>query len=108
MIKKRLSISADFFSIFLLIKTFFAPFRQISADEIGVSIQDKLRAFFDRLLSRIIGAITRLFMIIFGSIAMIAQAIFGVVVLIFWVIIPMLPIVGFIMMVIGWVPQWTN
>jgi hypothetical protein len=106
MIKNRLVISADIFSIRLLIVTIFAPFRQISAYEAGESLADKIRVFFDKLLSRIIGAIVRIFMIIFGLIIMTLQIILGVVTIIFWLIIPLLPIAGLILMATGWVPQW--
>jgi hypothetical protein len=106
MIKGRLAASADFFSIELLASTLFAPFRQISAGNVVGPIGDQIRAFFDRLISRTVGAIVRTCVIIFGLIAMSLQALFGLFVLISWLIIPMLPIVGLIMMVIGWVPQW--
>ena len=104
-IKSRLIILADFFSIGLLLKTLFAPFRQISADATGASFAEKMKAFFDKLLSRIIGAVVRTFMIIFGLVAMILQLLLGFITLIFWFIIPFLPVIGLIVMVIGWVPN---
>ena len=104
-VKDRLRASVDFFSVDLLISTLFAPFRQISAGDVAGPIGVQLRAFFDRLLSRFIGAFVRIFMIIFGLIAMSLQIVFGVIVLIFWLIIPLLPIIGLIMWVIGWVPK---
>lgn len=106
MMKDRLAASADLFSVGLLFSTLFAPFRQISADGIGGSFRDQIRAFFDKLLSRCIGAIVRTFMIIFGLIMMLVQSIFGAILLAFWLIIPLLPATGLILMVIGWVPQW--
>ena len=107
MIKDRLIASADFFSVELLLSTLFSPFRQISADNIVGSISDQMRAFFDRLLSRTIGAFVRTFMIIFGLVAMFLQIIFGIFTLLFWLIIPLLPAIGLIVAVIGWVPKWT-
>lgn len=107
-LKDRLRASADFFSIGLLVSTIFAPYRQISVGNVGNSLNDRIRAFFDRLLSRIIGAFARTFMILFGSIAMLLQIIFGVIVLVFWLIIPLLPVAGLIAMAIGLVPQWGN
>lgn len=106
MIKDRLVASADFFSVGLLFSTFFSPFRQISAGEVSGSINEQVRALFDKLLSRTIGAIVRSFMIIFGLFAMALQIIFGFTVLVFWLIIPILPIIGLICLVIGWVPIW--
>lgn len=103
LIKDRLTASADFFSIGLLISTLFAPFRQISAVTAG-----GVRGYFDTLLSRCIGALMRTFMIFFGLVAMLLQAIFGVVVLLFWLVIPLFPVIGFVGFAIGWVPQWLN
>lgn len=107
MLKNRLASSADFFSIGLLASTIFAPFRQISAGRVSGPIGIQMRALFDRTLSRIIGSIVRIFMILFGLIVMLAQVIFGFVVIIIWVLTPIFPIVGLIMMVIGWIPTWT-
>ena len=104
-LKNRLKALADFFSVGLLITTLFAPYKQISAGVIAGSINDKIRAFFDRLLSRFIGAFVRAFVIIFGLITMFLQSLFGIVVLIFWLIMPLLPAIGLIGLVIGWVPN---
>ena len=104
-LKNRLKALADFFSVGLLISTLFAPYRQISAGVVTGSIGNQIRAFFDRLLSRFIGAFVRTFVIIFGLIAMFLQSLFGIVVLIFWLIMPLLPAIGLIGLVIGWVPN---
>jgi len=104
--KDRLTASADFFSVGLLASTLFSPYKQISAGSVKGSLNDQMHAFFDRLVSRFIGAFIRSFIILFGIIAMIIQAVFGVVVLIFWLVIPLFPVVGLILMVIGRVPQW--
>ncbi|HZJ34398.1 MAG TPA: hypothetical protein VFD55_00055 [Candidatus Angelobacter sp.] len=104
-IKARLIASADLFSVGLLLSTLFSPFRQISAGDVVGSISDHIGAFFDKLLSCVIGAFVRTFMIIFGLITMFIQVIFGVVSLIFWLTIPLLPVAGLIMAVIGWVPN---
>jgi len=106
MMRDRLLSSADFFSVSLLISTLFSPFRQISADSAAVSLGDHMHAFFDKLLSRIIGSIVRIFMIIFGVVTMLLQIIFGVVILTSWLIVPLLPAIGLAGMAIGVVPQW--
>jgi len=106
MMKRRFTVLVDLFSVSLLLRTLFAPFRQISAGSTGVSLKEKIQAFFDRLISRCVGFTVRSFMILFGLVAMLAQLVFGFVVLLAWLIIPMLPIIGLVMMAIGWVPQW--
>jgi len=107
MINSRLKISVDTFSIGLLFKTLFNPFRQISADATGRSLSEKMRAFFDRLLSRVIGFIVRSFMICFGFIFIALQALFGIFILMAWLVLPLLPLFGLIAMAVGWSPQWT-
>ena len=106
--KDSLAKTEDFFSIGLLVKTLFAPFRQISASSgVNDTIGEKLRAAFDKLFSRIIGAIMRTGMIIFGIIALTFNVILLGVGLITWPIIPLLPIVGVILSLSGWVPIWS-
>jgi hypothetical protein len=105
MMKDRLKASADFFSVELLISTLFAPYRQISAGNVAGSLNDQIRAFFDKLLSCTIGVVIRIFMIIFGLIGMFLQALFGIIILAVWLVIPLLPAIGLIGLVIGWVPR---
>jgi hypothetical protein len=88
----------DFFSIGLLLATFFAPFRQISADETGRDIASQFRAWGDRLFSRFIGAFLRFFMIIFGLVATVFVLLISLVRLIVWPIFPFLPVLGAILM----------
>ncbi|MDK2898833.1 MAG: hypothetical protein PWQ10_20 [Patescibacteria group bacterium] len=104
--KDRLITSVDFFSINLLISTLFAPYKQISAGAVVGSLTNQMHAFFDRLVSRFIGAFVRGFMILLGSFTILLQVVFGVTVLIFWLILPLLPIIGLILTVVDWIPIW--
>ena len=104
MIGERLMKAYDFFSLDLLLKTLFAPFRQISAGQVKGDITVQLRAFFDRLLSRCIGAIVRTIMLIIGAVWTTVLAIAGLVEGILWLFVPLLPIVGAVLFAIGWVP----
>ncbi len=105
-LRANLSSSYDYFSIGQLVFTLFSPFRQISAGKVGGPITAQARAFFDRQLSRVIGAFVRLMLIIVGSVWLILQVIFGTVLLTAWLIVPLLPFIGFILMLSGWVPSW--
>lgn len=105
-VKDRLVQTADFFSIGQLARTFFSPFRQISAGGGGGSFGAAVRGFFDTLLSRIIGSIVRLFTIIIGIISLVIQSIYEAIIIVVWLFLPILPIVGLIMLAIGWVPKW--
>lgn len=103
-VKERLASTMDYFSIDLLLRTLFAPFRQISADTPNGSINVQMRAFFDRLISRIIGMIVRLGMIVIGVVAILTYTILGLLALAVWAMIPLFPVVGLILFMSGWMP----
>lgn len=105
MIGERLARAYDFFSLDLLLKTLFAPFRQISAGKVSGGLSVQLRAFFDRLFSRCIGAVVRIIMLVIGSLWTTVLAVAGIVEGILWLFVPLLPIVGAILFAIGWVPH---
>jgi len=65
----QLAKITDFFSVGLLIKTLFTPFRLIdsySAD--GQSLDDKIRAGLDKLIARFIGGLIRSTVLLFAII----------------------------------------
>ncbi len=95
----------DYFSIDLLFKTLFSPFRQISADTgSGGTLADKMRASFDKLFSRLIGAAVRFILIVTGCIWLLLHIILDIAVLIVWPFLPFLPVIGFILSLTGWLP----
>ena len=96
----------DFFSIQILLKTLFKPFKQISADESSNSINMFFQVFFDKLISRIVGFFARTFLIIAGIIVIILQLILNCMIVVIWLIIPILPLAGIILALIGWIPKW--
>lgn len=104
-IKQRLTSSADFFSINLMLSTLFAPFRQISAGQVSGPLNYQIRAFFDRLISRFIGAFMRFLMILAGVLSIIFQAVFGAITIIVWILLPLAPVIGLIITITGWVPR---
>ena len=104
LIRERVARTIDYFSIDLLLKTLFAPFRQISAGKINGPIGVKWRAFVDRTISRIIGSIIRIFIILIGSVTIILYGVMGLATLVLWAIIPALPLIGFLLFISGWTP----
>lgn len=103
----RFAATLEFFSIGQLAGTLFSPFRQISAANTGDgSIGSAFRAFVDQLISRVIGAFVRFFTILFGLLVIALQAVYEVVIMISWWFLPTLPVIGGIMLAIGWVPTW--
>lgn len=91
---EKLRNAADFFSISLLVRTLFAPFKQIDANSSGNALGDRLRAFGDRLISRFIGAVMRIGILIVGLLLLILESIIGLVLIIIWPFLPLVPIAG--------------
>ncbi len=103
----RFSRTIDFFSIGYLLRTLYSPFRQISAGgAANGSLGAAARAFFDKLISRIIGSFVRGFTIIAGMVIILLQALYEVSIMVAWWFLPLLPVVGFVVFAIGWVPSW--
>lgn len=103
-LREKLVGTLDYFSIDLLLRTFFSPFRQISAGQVRGPLGVQMRALLDRIISRVIGAMIRLVMIIVGIFAIILYALIGGLMVLVWGIIPVLPVLGIVLFVSGWVP----
>jgi hypothetical protein len=103
----RFKATLEFFSVGQLLATLFSPFRQISAGPSGDnSVPGLFRAFIDQLISRVIGGFVRFSTIIAGVIVIVFQAIYELIVLVAWWFLPVLPVVGLMLLAIGWVPSW--
>lgn len=101
LIANRLDGTIDYFSVDLLLKTLFAPFRQISAGRVDGPLGVQLRAMIDKLFSRVIGALVRLMILIVGGVTIGLQVLLGLLVLVIWLIVPLLPIIGIGLAVMG-------
>ena len=99
-----LARTLEFFSIGQLLSTLFSPFRQISAGASGRGLSAAFSAFLDKLISRMIGALIRSFTILAGIIIIAIQAVYTAIIMVFWWLVPLLPLVGLAMFLIGWVP----
>lgn len=106
-VRERLLATMDYFSIDILLRTYFSPFRQISAGRVEGPLGVKLQAFFDKLISRIIGATVRTFIMLIGVVCIAFQTISGGFILATWVIVPLFPVIGVFLFAIEWVPSWT-
>ena len=94
----------DYFSIDLLLKTLFSPWRQISAGKVRGNIEMQMRALFDNLISRMIGSVIRCVVVIFGLMSIVVTCLIGVVRLVLWPLVPIMPMVFVLFAVAGWVP----
>ena len=89
--KNILSFNFNYFSIPLLFKTLFSYWHQYRwYYPRGFDIGQYLEIFFSNLISRILGAIIRIFMIIFGIIIETLIFIIGIILIIIWLMMPAL------------------
>ncbi|MCL1840055.1 hypothetical protein FWF89_03660 [Candidatus Saccharibacteria bacterium] len=102
---RALARTADNFSIGLMLRTLFNPFRQIDAGATGKGIAEALSAFVSRLISRLVGFVMRLGMIIVGTVVLLVLLVGSLVIIVLHLVVPLLPIAGIVMLVIGWVPE---
>ena len=90
--RTRVERISELFSIDILLKTMFSPWKQIvthaRADQ---SFKAKQAAFVDNIVSRVVGFFVRLFTLITGVVAILAVVIFGFILVLLWPIIPILP-----------------
>lgn len=91
-LKKTLGDTTDMFSIGEMVRTLFKPYKQISAGADSA---------IDRLISRFVGFFARLVIILAGLILLAIEVIFGLLLAIIWPVVPMMPIVGVVLMVVG-------
>ncbi len=90
---------ADKFSIGMLLRTLFAPFRQISVGEQAGKTASLTSVIADKLISRLVGSVMRLVMVFVGTLALIIYAIISVFRLASWPLLPLAPVLGLILMV---------
>lgn len=104
MMREHVDSIMDYFSIGLLLKTLFSPFRQISAGKVNGPLAVQMRAFADRLISRVIGGIIRSVMVIVGILAIVLTSVIGCIGLVVWALVPLLPIAGIVLLLMSWTP----
>ena len=88
------------FSLPLLIRTLFAPWRRIISYG-GESIKERFQAMLDNLISRIVGTCVRLIVILAAVIAVILLSIVGAILLVVW---PLLPAISIGLVIRGFLP----
>lgn len=98
----RIAATLEFFSVGLLLKTLFDPFRQIDAGSVRGSMQAEMKAFGNRLFSRVMGFFIRMVTIFAGLVTASFVMLFGLIQLILWPLLPLMPLVGLIAMLAGW------
>jgi hypothetical protein len=84
---KRFQKVSRAFSVRLLLKTLFSPWRRIISYP-GASFGEHLRAWADNLVSRIVGFFVRLLVLVVALISLFVAALVSIVELIIWPLLP--------------------
>lgn len=100
-LKNTFAQTLDQFSFGTLLRTLFAPFRQIDAGTTGRSLGDKLQAWLSRLISRLVGFVVRTLIFLMGLVVLVVKAILSLVMLLFWPVAPVLPVVFLVCAILG-------
>jgi hypothetical protein len=102
-IERRLNKTLDFFSVGILLRTLFDPFRQIAAVKgHGGDLDAQMRAWADRTFSRVVGAFMRSLFVLIGMVTAVVLFVIGGLQMIIWPCVPLLPIVAIIGFAMGW------
>jgi len=97
-LKRMLLSTLDFFSVGILLKTLFNPFRQIVGVSANGSLAMQFRAFVDTVISRFIGMLIRLATLAIGLIAIFIQLIISALAIIVWALMPIIPLASLVML----------
>ncbi len=80
---------ADAFSIPILLKTLFSPWRRI-VSEGAKGLDAQMRAMLDNLVSRVVGFVVRMTVLVAAGFGTAGSFLYGVLVVLIWPLIPLL------------------
>jgi len=96
----RIKNTYAYFSIPTLLRTLFLPWRRIMSYSDG-SLQQRLQAMMDNLVSRFVGFSIRIIMLFIGLLAIVFTFILGGIMIAIW---PIMPIASLLLLVRGLLP----
>lgn len=88
--KRRLQGLADMFSVDILLRTLFSPWKRIITPP-RAGLDARLRAFGDNFVSRCIGFTVRFFVLLAAGLSYVGLLLIGLAELLLW---PLLPVIG--------------
>lgn len=92
-----LRFNLNYFSIPILLKTFFSPWRKYKLSYgKQINLWKYFEVFVSNMMSRIIGAFLRFFLILTGILVEIFIFFIGLIIFLFWFILPLFLIAGLI------------
>ncbi len=80
----------NYFSIDLLLKTLFLPWKRDEVDTTNMSLDDRLRVMLMNLISRLVGAVVRTGTIVVGILLIIATVLVAFIALVLFIFSPLL------------------
>jgi hypothetical protein len=93
--KNFLKFNFNYFSVGLLLRTFFSPWRRYSMSYgRGLNIGRYIEVFLSNMIFRLIGVILRSFLIFFGLATEVFLFFLGIVVFFAWLLLPVLLVWG--------------
>ncbi len=99
--KNVILFTANYFSLPLLIKTYFSPWRRYKwSYGRGFNLTRYLEVLLSNIFSRFMGALMRTFLIILGTLCEILVFVLGFTVVILWIILPLATIIGVLFFII--------
>lgn len=97
--------TADFFSMGLMLKTLFMPFRQIAAGASGSpGLGGMLRDWSDRAVSRVIGFLARTSILIVGAMMILIKLVFSLIMILLWPLVLPGIVTLAVLALIWWMP----
>ena len=94
--RNYLAFNLEFFSVGLLLKTWFAPWHQYKWDYgRGFDLGRFLEVFFSNMITRVLGAFMRSVLIIVGLVAEVFIFLIGLIIVAGWFVLPVLLFLGF-------------
>lgn len=98
-IRRRVVAVMEYFSVDILVRTLWEPWKQIKSYAWqGSSLGDKMRVAFDNAFARMFGFILRISLIMMSLFSAMLVTIWSVLLVLLW---PILPLVPFICLAIG-------
>ena len=91
-VQRRLVRTSHLFSVPILVRTLFAPWRRIMTYP-GASIGEHARALADNLVSRAVGLVVRLLVLVAAGVMLLGVCLAGIIEIIAWPLVP-LAVVG--------------
>jgi len=87
-VKARAEALSDMFSVSILLRTLFSPWRRIITYP-GAGLEAHLRAMVDNLVSRLIGFVVRVTVLVSAGIVFCLHIVISLVELVFWPVVPL-------------------